>query len=116
MKSLATVLLFFFLILISCEEQPKLVSASGEIYDNNGEFVGTVNASQLSDRIVLTVYIINDDPYRIRAMHIHEGNCMELGGHWNMGTTEKFCDKISLGSAWNKPYAGDIGNISNIIC
>lgn len=102
----------FTVIFFSCEREDRLVTASGQILNNSGEVLGSVFASQLEESVVLTVNLANDEPNRIRAVHIHNGTCESPLGHWNSQSSNKFCDVLSMGRPWSKPYAGDIGNIN----
>jgi len=67
-----------------------------------------------NDHLRLEIKLQNLTPNTTHAIHIHEGTCSQPGAHWNQNqpVTTKFCSEVSLGNAWAKPFAGDVGNLS----
>jgi len=59
----------------------------------------------------MKVNVSNMEPNSTHAMHLHEGTLEQPGRHWNKERFIAFCDSLSLGKFWLKPFAGDVGNI-----
>jgi superoxide dismutase, Cu-Zn family len=60
----------------------------------------------------LTVELFGMEPRANHAMHLHVGTLENPGAHWNQGSVYAFCDSVSMGKKWNRPFAGDVGNIN----
>ncbi|MDH5397529.1 MAG: superoxide dismutase family protein [Cyclobacteriaceae bacterium] len=99
-----------------CNEEEKPVTAGGSIYSfaiYNGvvEEIGSVFAIQKDGAVQMTITVSGQRPGAIRAVHLHEGDCDNPGGYWNMETTDNYCEVLSMGESWGKPLAGDVGNM-----
>ncbi|SNS98438.1 superoxide dismutase, Cu-Zn family [Ekhidna lutea] len=115
----------FALILsvLSCKDEkdpgPKTFAAAdiywvstedGETY-TKGDWMGNAAFTYQDGVTILEVSVSNMEPNTAHAMHLHQGTLEEPGRHWNKGRFIAFCDSVSMGRLWLKPFAGDIGNI-----
>ena len=114
--------------LLSCSDEnieDRTVKAEAiltSIYaDTDSTFVigeepyGKIDFIQDEDSVVtIDIYLENFPPNSIHSVHIHSGSCSQPGMHWNLGQDMMtyFCTEESLGIPWNKPRAGDVGNVS----
>lgn len=73
--------------------------------------IGAATFTERDGVVVVSINATGLTPGNRHSMHLHEGSCEEPGAHWNQGTQVSFCRELNLGTAWAKPYAGDIGNI-----
>ncbi len=116
------------LILISgCQSEPEQefiaeINAEAELYSiqevGENQYtvlerkVGTAYFGQSKNLVRLTILLEGMEPNTQKAVHIHNGSLEALGGHWNQGYLFAACDSISMGRVWDKPFLGDIGNVS----
>ncbi|WP_420577145.1 superoxide dismutase family protein [Ekhidna sp.] len=116
-------LLFLALLLSECKEEkepgPKTFAAAdiywvssedGTSY-TKGEWMGNASFVYQDGVTTLEVSLSDMEPNSSHAMHLHQGTLEEPGRHWNKGKFITFCDSISMGKLWQKPFAGDVGNI-----
>ena len=123
MRSCCFALLILTLSLASCKEEPQSPSTATadfvgieydedtQTYSKNSELKGNALFIKREGFIEVSIELINFDPNSAHAAHIHVGDCINPGGHWNMDQNEAFCLTDNVGEAWGKPYAGDIANI-----
>ena len=121
-------LVFLFLIVVSAcekgaeEEFISEISAEAQLFsiqalgDDQYEVtegrIGTATFGQSADNSVrLTISLEGMPPNTESAVHIHNGTLEAPGRHWNQGYLYAACDSISLGSKWDKPFLGDVGNV-----
>ena len=108
----------FFIILlaitsVSCTKETESITASAKIYSLiDGEQMGTFFAIYKNGKVSANIRFEGIYAGRIQAVHLHDGTCESIEGHWNQGSEDSFCEKLSLGVPWEKPYAGDFGNIT----
>lgn len=105
---------------INFEKYPDIEGrATIHSLNNNGEgqyeiacdTIGHALFLQYADTMVLQVSLFGMLPGSSKAVHIHHGTLNSPGRHWNQQSLYAFCDSISLGQPWRKPFAGDIGNV-----
>jgi len=80
-------------------------------YDISNEVYGYAVFGQIDNVVTLEITITNQVPNSSHAIHIHHGSVRTPERHWNQGSFYAFCNEKSLGKAWAKPFAGDVGNI-----
>jgi len=117
----------FYLLLFACSSDPTEefipeISAEAELFAIEGvgdnQFtvsetrIGTAVFGQSQDRVRLTISLWGMTPNSAKAVHIHNGSLEAPGRHWNQGYLFAACDSVSLGSRWDKPFLGDVGNVS----
>ncbi|MDW3196115.1 MAG: superoxide dismutase family protein [Cytophagales bacterium] len=73
---------------------------------------GQVSAATEGNVVTLTIELDGFTANTSHAIHLHNGSCEDPGAHWNQNSSKSFCAEESLGVAWRKSYAGDIGNIT----
>lgn len=122
----SVLILLFWGVLVGCkpDNTPKmtsLVSLSSLINNADGTYTlqpqqprGIARFTQESDHVLVEISLTGFPPNTMHAVHLHTGTCENPGMHWNAAFdhTQKLCSVKSLGVAWAKPYAGDIGNVS----
>jgi Cu-Zn family superoxide dismutase len=126
------VCIFFFLIIFSgCDMSspdytPKnpdpiaVLSFNGLLIESDTSFqvdmlpYGTAMFYAEDDAIRLDISLENFPANTTHAIHLHQGSCEVPAMHWNQGEPmeNRFCETLSLGIPWAKPYAGDVGNLS----
>ncbi len=74
--------------------------------------IGTATFGQYQDMVRLTITLEGMTPNTEKAVHIHNGSLEDPGRHWNQGYLFAACDSVSLGRRWDKPFLGDVGNVS----
>ena len=74
--------------------------------------IGTATFGQSQKRVRLTISLEGMTPNSEKAVHIHNGSLEAPGRHWNQGYLFAACDSLSIGSRWDKPFLGDVGNVS----
>lgn len=124
MRSIAFLLTLLILIACKKDETPEpgpktfatadihwVSTEDGEIYEE-GDLMGNASLVYQDGVTTLDISVEGMEPNTQHAMHLHQGTLREPGRHWNKGKFIAFCDSISLGEYWLKPFAGDVGNIS----
>lgn len=111
-------------LLLACEDEnpvsnPVVAEASAPMrdYDSGNPDKpqrGEATFSQTQDGVVTAIITVNDPDLGGRRMgvHIHAGGLENPGMHFNADLgMEKACGEQSLGTPWNRPYIGDVGNL-----
>lgn len=117
----------FILILSSCSDEPEasdprtatstfygISASSNSLYETDSTVTyGYATLTQRDSSVLMTITLTGLPPNSIHAVHIHTGDCVDPGQHWNMGLdmSVTFCETLSMGVPWGRPMAGDIGNI-----
>ena len=98
---------------VSAEAQLFSIEELGDDRYNVSETrVGTATFGLAQNVVQLTITLEGMTPNSQKAVHIHNGSLQEPGRHWNQGYLFAACDSLSLGSRWDKPFLGDVGNVS----
>ncbi|MBC6401855.1 MAG: superoxide dismutase family protein [Ekhidna sp.] len=98
---------------ISAEAKLYSVKQTGENqYAISRQNIGTAIFGQSDNLVQLTVFLKGMKPNTQKAVHIHNGTLEVPGRHWNQGYLFAACDSISLGRRWDKPFLGDVGNVT----
>ncbi len=87
------------------------VSSADQITFTAGETIGSATLMYNYNFTTLEITVSGMTPNSSHAMHLHMGSLETPTHHWNQGGTDSFCNELSQGAKWNKPFAGDIGNI-----
>jgi len=115
MKNITKFPPIILLLLSACDKGPSPVTASAEIISYDFGYgtpvIGTFYAAYHEGIVTANINLFNQQDKPVRALHLHEGTCEEPGPHWNLGTDISYCDVLDMNGRWNKPYAGDIGNL-----
>ncbi|MEM9895117.1 MAG: superoxide dismutase family protein [Bacteroidota bacterium] len=136
MKKFALLYLSIILIILSCSSDQELINdlestafASASLNAMSladTQFAGTSfknynvdeeisygNASfeQIGNVVRLQINVTGQEPNSSGAIHIHHGSPEKPERHWNQLSLYSFCRTRSMGTAWAKPAAGDVGNI-----
>ena len=103
------------LFLVSCGKGKTPVYSGFDILSSDstqaGEKIGHVLIVYTGDYTEISVSLYDQDPKYPFAIHIHEGDCDNLGKDWNAGLDTASCNAISMGNKWNKLNIGDVGNL-----
>lgn len=81
-------------------------------YEILDEVVGNAYFVQGENSVSMTLTISQMEPDSAKAVHIHNGTLTSPGHHWNAQLVDTFCETLSLGVAWGRPFAGDVGNVT----
>ena len=88
------------------------VSSTDGVNYIQGNLIGDASLEYSEGETSIEVNVAGLDPNTSHAMHLHMGTLAVPGMHWNQGTSDNYCDVLSLGIAWKKKFAGDVGNIA----
>ncbi|MEP1093666.1 MAG: superoxide dismutase family protein [Cyclobacteriaceae bacterium] len=80
-------------------------------YNIKSRSIGYASFSQTGEVVTLEIELKGMTPNSSKAVHIHNGSITTPGRHWNQHSFYAFCNEKSLGELWEKPFAGDIGNV-----
>jgi len=88
-------------------------SVTDSTYNIYSSVLGNVVIEDLkTGGIRMTLSFEGLPPNSTHAVHMHSGSCESPSfEHWNRGSQKNYCLEKSLGIAWSKPAAGDIGNV-----
>ncbi len=91
-----------------------LLSESDTSYQVDELPYGTAMFYEEDDALRMVITLENFPANTTHSIHLHQGSCEVPGMHWNQGEPmeNRFCEVLSLGIPWAKPYAGDVGNLS----
>ncbi|MEQ9404301.1 MAG: superoxide dismutase family protein [Cyclobacteriaceae bacterium] len=119
--------ILFLLITVSCSQSDSIelpetkIEAMADIFSiepvDDKTFsiieskIGSARFSQKGQVVTMEIELRGMTPNSLKAVHIHNGTVEAPGRHWNQQSFYAFCDTESLGAAWSKPFAGDIGNV-----
>ena len=80
-------------------------------FEKNGVIKGNALFVKRDGFIEVNIELSDFEPNSSHAAHIHVGECVQPGPHWNMESKEAFCLTDNMGETWGKPFAGDVENI-----
>ncbi len=119
--------IFFIYVFFGCDESKEpvdlgpVIEAEAELFSlsSNGDDtyelletkIGTASFTQQAGVVTIAVSLTGMTPNSSKAVHIHSGDVNDPGRHWNRGSFYASCNEWSLGSAWSRPFAGDVGNV-----
>lgn len=86
----------------------QLTDVAYEVQENP---VGKATFFQTGEVVTIKISLEGMEPNSSKAVHIHDGSVEIPGRHWNAGKYVAACGEESLGSAWQKLFIGDVGNV-----